>query len=170
MNFEQLSIPGLNVASIKVKNYFAYDSTMRMSYMQRKCIHSKPLVTATLHCYKMTFYEPKGKATIQKTTRAANNHVYGALYEVTKVDVKQLDKAHGFPEKSKKIKVIVIDKYGTAHKAFTYKLRKQKQKLPTEKYLDKIFEAYTDWKLHPHTLFSFWSETAEDMNVLQKGE
>lgn len=125
--------------------YFAYASNLSKKQMQTRCRDGKPMFTATLPNYKLTFTGWSrewrgGKATI---ISFRGEKVRGAVYEVNEACLRQLDRHEpGYT----RFNVTVYDEDNQSHQAVTYiKSGQLEQSLPSKEYGEVIRQGYRDW-------------------------
>ena len=130
--------------------YFAYASNLSRKQMAERRPGSKPRFPATLPNYKLIFTgwsrELKGgKATIRPVK---SEKVMGAIYEITDMNLKQLDKYEGYPANYNRFKVTVWTEDGDPVEAITYIKTEQSQETrPSPEYLKIITQGYKDWDI-----------------------
>jgi gamma-glutamylcyclotransferase (GGCT)/AIG2-like uncharacterized protein YtfP len=128
--------------------YFAYGSNLSHQQMARRCPESKPMVTATLHDYKLIFTGRSknwkgGTATIKFEN---GSKVHGGIYEITEDDLTRLDSCEGYPTTYDKIEITAADKDSNQVQAITYmKSKRLEETQPSEEYLSVIQQGYKDW-------------------------
>ena len=127
--------------------YFAYASNLNKKFMQERCPDSTPKFVATLPNYKLVFSGWSrewrgGKATV---IASRGDKVRGAIYEVTEVCLKKLDK---FEIGYTRMNVTVFDEDNEAIQAVTYiKSGRLDSSLPSKEYGAIIRQGYQDWRL-----------------------
>ena len=127
--------------------YFAYASNLNKKLMQERCSDSTPKFVATLPNYKLVFSGWSrewrgGKATV---IASRGDKVRGAIYEVTEVCLKKLDK---FEIGYTRMNVTVFDEDNEAIQAVTYiKSGRLDSSLPSKEYGAIIRQGYQDWRL-----------------------
>lgn len=130
--------------------YFAFGSNLLIKQMVGRCPGAVPVCRATLRFYNLNYRSnPSGKgvATIDRNDQR-RGAVHGALYQVTREDLKKLDRFEGFPNVYYRMTVTVETKWGRV-KAFTYVMHRDKYqpKNPDWEYLNRIQSGYRDWKI-----------------------
>jgi gamma-glutamylcyclotransferase len=113
--------------------------------MQGRCPDSQPRFTATLPNYKLVFTgwsrEWKGGKASIKSLRG--DRVHGAVYEVSEVCLKKLDKQEAGYER---MNVTVFDEDNEPVPAITYiKSGQLEESLPSREYAAVIRQGYKDW-------------------------
>jgi gamma-glutamylcyclotransferase len=125
--------------------YFAYASNLNKKQMQERCPESRPMFVATLPNYKLVFTgwsrEWRGGKAAIKSFRGEK--VRGAVYEVSEVDMKRLDR---FEPGYTRLNVTVFDEDNEPHQAVTYvKSGQLEESLPSKEYGEVIRQGYRDW-------------------------
>lgn len=136
--------------------YFAYGSNLNMVQMKKRCQDSVPVAKVKLKGYKLVFNK---YADIIKTERGI---VYGAVYEVSDRDIKNLDAYEDYPRLYEKIDVEVEDNEGKIYKAFVYVMNSKDTIEPKEGYYNIIKEGFKDWKLPMQTLMDARKECGKN--------
>lgn len=124
--------------------YFAYGSNLEMDQMSERCPESRPVCKAILYGYLMKFRGSSfGVATVEKKEDSC---VYGAIYEVTKKDIRALDVFEGYPSLYTRKKVKVVTENGCTQEVFVYVMvRDYDIRFPSRKYYDTIRRGYEHW-------------------------
>jgi gamma-glutamylcyclotransferase (GGCT)/AIG2-like uncharacterized protein YtfP len=131
-------------------DYFAYASNLIRAQMRQRCPDAKPKFSAVLPNYKLVFTGWSrewhgGKATIQPFKGAK---VKGAVYEISEMDLKKLDRFEGYPGTYTHLNVMVFNEDDVAVKAITYvKTRQEEETKPTPEYIITIKQGMKDWEL-----------------------
>lgn len=124
--------------------YFAYGSNLHLEQMMERCPDAEPLTQAILYGYRLTYR--RGVATIEKADR--KDRVYGALYRISKRDLKALDIYEGYPYLYYRDVVQVEAKGMGLVRAITYKMHKHFEFSPPRAgYYEIIQEGYRNWGL-----------------------
>jgi gamma-glutamylcyclotransferase len=131
-------------------DYFAYGSNLNKRQMLQRCPGAKLKFQAILPNYKLIFTgwsrEWKGGTASIKPLRGEK--VTGAVYEISEIDSRRLDRYEDYPNTYDRINVLVIKDDGTAMKAFTYIKRRQSDETrPSPEYLTVIRQGYKDWSI-----------------------
>jgi gamma-glutamylcyclotransferase len=125
--------------------YFAYASNLNKKQMRERCPDSQPKFIATLPNYKLVFTGWSrawrgGKASI-KSFRGEK--VHGAIYEVTEVCLRRLDK---YEAGYARLNVTVFDEDNEPFPAITYiKSGQLDESLPSKEYAAVVRQGYQDW-------------------------
>lgn len=129
--------------------YFAYGSNLHLEQMLRRCPDAEPLTQAILYGYRLTYR--RGVATVEKADK--KDRVYGALYRISKRDMKALDTYEGYPRVYYRDTIQVETRgMGKIH-AMTYKMHKHFEVSPPRAgYYEIIQEGYQNWGLPTESL------------------
>jgi len=131
-------------------DYFAYASNLSREQMRKRCPEAKPKFSAVLPNYKLVFTgwsrEWHGsKATIQPFKGAK---VKGAVYEISELDLRKLDRFEDYPGTYTHLSVMVFNEDDIAIKAITYvKTRQEEEAKPSPEYVAIIKQGMKDWEL-----------------------
>jgi gamma-glutamylcyclotransferase (GGCT)/AIG2-like uncharacterized protein YtfP len=109
--------------------------------MKKRCPDSCPVTIVKLKGYKLEFNR---YADIIESEKGI---VYGAVYSVSDMDIKNLDKYEGYPRLYTKVNVIVEDEFGEIYEAFVYVMTSKGRKEPQEDYYNIIKQGFMDWDL-----------------------
>jgi len=126
--------------------YFAYGSNLNMGDMKRRCLDSVPLSKVKLKNYTLVFN------TYADIIENGGDFLEGAIYEVSDMDIINLDEYEEFPELYEKIEVEAEDEDGKKYKALAYIMVNKGAAEPDERYFQSIAEGYRDWGLKPEPL------------------
>ena len=145
--------------------YFAYGSNISITQMKRRCPQAKPMFKATLFNARMEFRKFADVA----YERKKRSFVKGVVYEVTKSDIKALDRYEGFPKFYKKVRCIVEGPCNKLYEAFMYKMQPnvRELELPPKSYLDVISEGYFEWNMSTTPLSKAWEYTAIKLGEIE---
>jgi len=130
--------------------YFAYASNLSKKQMQSRCPDSRPLFTAVLPNYKLVFVgwsrQWRGGTASIKAVRG--ERVRGAIYEISDLCLRRLDKFEGCPQENNRIQVTVFGEDDEPIEAVTYvKTGRQEDSAPSKEYLAEIQQGLKDWRL-----------------------
>lgn len=128
--------------------YFAYASNLSRQQMAERCPEAKPLYTARLPHYKLTFagWSRKWRGGTATIRGSKGDVVIGALYEVPERSLRLLDKYEDYPATCDHLKVKVVTEDGDFVEAVTYVRTDQaKETEPSPEYLSVIKKGYSDW-------------------------
>lgn len=121
--------------------YFAYGSNLSLEQIKRRCPEAIPMVGVYLEDYKLVYNKYADIIPCQ------GERVYGAIYELSINDLKNLDEFEGYPYLYEKINLKVQDSNGVFYEAFAYVMIEKGNKLPEDDYLDIINKGYQDWNI-----------------------
>lgn len=121
--------------------YFAYGSNLSLEQIKRRCPEAIPMVGVYLEDYKLVYNKYADIIPCQ------GERVYGAIYELSINDLKNLDEFEGYPYLYEKINLKVQDSNGVFYEAFAYVMVEKGNKLPEDDYLDIINKGYQDWNI-----------------------
>ena len=144
--------------------YFAYGSNLHQHQMKKRCPGSVPLMRVKLEDYQLVFNRV---ATIEP---ASGKTVWGALYQVTPTDIRELDKYEGYPQLYRKETVMLEDDQGQFHEAFVYLLNREGQQPPPEHYFKTIEAGFNHWKLPTAPLDDAYDRSFVERINDKKGE
>lgn len=129
--------------------YFAYGSNLHLEQMLTRCPDAEPLTQAVLHGYRMVYR--RGVATVEKAGK--HDRVYGALYRISKRDLKALDIYEGYPYLYYRDTVEVEARGIGLVCAMTYKMHQHFELSPPRAgYYEIIEEGYRNWYLPVESL------------------
>ena len=145
--------------------YFAYGSNISITQMKRRCPQAKPMFKATLYNARMEFRKFADVA----YERKKRSFVKGVVYEVTKSDIKALDRYEGFPRLYKRVRCIVEGPFNKLYEAFMYKMQPgvRELELPPKSYMDVISEGYFEWNMSTMPLSKAWEYTAIKLGEIE---
>jgi gamma-glutamylcyclotransferase len=127
--------------------YFTYASNLNKKQMKERCPDSKPLFTAALPNYKLVFagWSRKWRGGIASIKSSRGEKVRGAVYEVSDVCLRQLDKHEvGF----QRLNVTVFDEDNEPHQVVTYiKQGQLEETTPSREYGAVVRQGYRDWNI-----------------------
>ena len=130
--------------------YFAYGSNLSKKQMKERCPANKPLFRATLPNYKLIFtgWSRQWRSGTASIKPFQGDKVPGAVYELSELDFKRLDRHEGYPTLHNRLNVLVITEDGEAVRSVTYIRREQSEETrPTKEYLSIIQQGYHDWEI-----------------------
>jgi gamma-glutamylcyclotransferase (GGCT)/AIG2-like uncharacterized protein YtfP len=130
--------------------YFAYDLHLDRGRMAACCPTAKPRFSASLPNFQLIFagWSREWHGPVATIKRAGREKVLGGVYEIGETDLAKLDREHGFPAASDRIKVTVFKDTGEAVEAFAYMAKQAgKADKPSPDYLKIIQKGYIDWGL-----------------------
>ena len=115
--------------------------------MGERCPDSKPRLTATLPNYKLVFtgWSRQWRGGVATIKPFRDERVRGAIYEVTEVCLRRLDK---YEAGYNRLNVTVFDEDSEPIQAVTYvKTGQQENSQPSKEYLTVIQQGLRDWRL-----------------------
>lgn len=107
--------------------------------MKKRCPEAIPMISVHLNNYKLVYNK------YADIIPCEDEKVYGAIYEISLNDLKNLDKYEKYPDLYEKIDLIVQDINGISYEAFAYIMNEKGDKTPEKRYLDIINKGYEDW-------------------------
>lgn len=151
---------------MKTRYYIAYGSNLNVEQMQYRCPGAQPVATAMLHGYQLLF---KGSKTGSYLTieEKQGSYVPVAIWAVTSMDEKRLDRYEGFPTfYYKKDFRLTADFFGGGHRqirCFAYIMHEDRPLgIPSSYYVKTCMQGYRDFG------FSFGC-LLDALNVTQEG-
>lgn len=123
--------------------YFAYGSNMLHQQMKHRCPQSSYLRRAFLNGYRLVYdsFSYVRNGAVANIIRSDNEIVWGALYELTKLDIEALDRFEGVREQLyEKQMVRVYDDTGTGWDALVYLHRNKIPGEPSAEYRQIIID------------------------------
>ena len=130
--------------------YFAYGPNLSHKQMAERCPGCKPMFPATLPNYKLIFtdWSRQWKGGTASVKPLKGEKVMGAVYEISEMNLKQLDKNEGYPTSYNHLKVTVWTDDGDPVEAITYiKTEQSQESKPSPEYLKYIAQGYKDWEI-----------------------
>lgn len=130
--------------------YFAYASNLNKNQMAERCPGSKPLFTAILPNYKLIFtgWSRQWKGGTASIKPFKGEKVMGAVYEISEVNLKQLDRHQGYPTAFNRLNVTVWKDTGDPVEAITYiKSEQPEETSPSPELLAIIRQGYKNWQI-----------------------
>ena len=130
--------------------YFAYGTNLNKKQMAERCPDSKPLFTVALPNYKLIFvgWSRQWRGGVASIKSLRGDRVRGALYEISELCLRRLDKYEGYPGNCNRFKVTVFDEDSEPFEAITYlKAGQLEETQPSKEYLAIIQQGLRDWRL-----------------------
>ena len=118
--------------------------------MAERCPDSQPLFTAALPNYKLIFagWSRQWRGGVASIKSLRGDRVRGALYEISELCLRRLDKYEGYPGNCNQFKVTVFDEDSEPFEAITYlKAGQLEETQPSKEYLAIIQQGLRDWRL-----------------------
>ena len=131
-------------------NYFAYGSNLNKRQMLERCPGSKTKFPATLPNYKLLFtgYSRFWKGGSASIKPFKGEKVLGAIYELTELDLRKLDKYEDYPGTYNRFNITAWTENGDAIESITYIKKEQATETkPSLEYLNTIRQGYKDWQI-----------------------
>ena len=143
--------------------YFGYGSNLDKEAMNLRCPSNKEVASVVLEDYRMIY---NNYATIEKST---GDKVLGAVYEIAKKDLSNLDYYEGYPRLYNR-KTYTVKDLGTGEKieAMGYFMENPEFRLPSDVYFLTLVQGYRDWNLpldHLYQNYAKNQELAQDRKV-----
>lgn len=133
--------------------YFTYGSNLNMLQMKKRCPDSVPIAKVKLKGCELVFNR------VADIIKSPKGVVHGAVYEVSHIDIKNLDIYEGYPKLYKKINVEVEDDKGKTYEAFVYVMVRKGVEEPSGAYYKTIKQGFKDWELPTDTLIKAREES-----------
>ena len=130
--------------------YFAYGPELNLGQMKEICPDARAKFKATLPNYKLVFtgWSRKWHGGLAALRQTRGEKVIGGLYEVSDRCLKALERYHGYPSVSNRLKIIVFDEDGQGIEAVTFTRIDQAQEAkPSPEYQQLIRQGYRDWDI-----------------------
>ncbi len=126
--------------------YFAYGSNMSHMQMKKRCPSAVFLKRAKLDGYKFVYggFSQRRKGAVGNVVIDKAGVVWGALFEINKECVKNLDTYEGCPNSYQRIKINVYYDNGKKYKAFVYLKEPRKIGSPSSEYRRTVVEGARD--------------------------
>lgn len=121
--------------------YFAYAGNLSKKDMWSRCPDAVPVKKVRLKGYKLTFNE------LADIIKMDGEEVLGAIYVISKEELKTLDTLEGYPDLYDRILVDVSDEKGNTYEAHAYIMTEKDIKSPPDHYYNLLLEGYKDWGL-----------------------
>ena len=102
--------------------YFAYGSNLNHAQMAERCKGSKFIKRALLKDYRFVYdsYAGHREGAVANIVQAIGSEVWGALYEISKENLRELDKYEGYPTAYQRKEFEVQDDDGHLIRAIAY--------------------------------------------------
>ena len=140
--------------------YFAYGSNLNIADMRARCPDARPGAPARLEAWRLTF---RGVADIEP---AEGRVVHGALWWLSRSDVRSLDAYEGAPSNYRQETVPVVTDDGP-RTAMTYIMTEPTYVgLPSTWYLGRIEAGFGDWGLPQAELERAFTDTYLELAAL----
>ena len=132
--------------------YFCYGSNLCKIQLKKRCPDSVPVCKVKLKGYKLVFNR------VADIVESEEDIVYGAIYEVSYRDIKNLDRYEGYPRLYTKVNVTAHDDFGEIYEAFVYVMVAKGKGEPDENYYNIIKQGFIDWELPIQSLIKARNE------------
>ncbi|MCL4286057.1 MAG: gamma-glutamylcyclotransferase [Thermoleophilia bacterium] len=137
--------------------YFAYGSNLNRADMVTRCPSAKPLTTALLAGWRLTF---RGVADVEP---AVDRSVHGALWRLLDADVGALDRYEGAPSLYAR-RIVEVETESGPLEAMTYVMASDDYLgLPSAWYFERIARGYRDWGLPLDVLRAALAATGDEL-------
>jgi gamma-glutamylcyclotransferase (GGCT)/AIG2-like uncharacterized protein YtfP len=137
--------------------YFAYGSNLNRADMGKRCPGAKPLTTAALAGWRLTF---RGVADIEPE---AGETVQGALWRLDRADLRSLDRYEAAPHRYER-RALAGDTESGPLEAIAYVMTSDDYLgLPSPWYFERVARGYDDWGLPRAALTSALRATREEL-------
>ena len=127
--------------------YFAYGSNLNTIQMKRVCPNLVPVVKAKLKNFKLVFNN-----SVADIVESPEDIVYGAIYDISESDTKNLDRYEGYPRLYDRINVTVEDDEGKIYAVFVYVMYVKGRGQPDFFYYKNIRQGFKEWKIPMESL------------------
>ncbi len=119
--------------------YFAYGSNMHTERLLARCPSAKCTGIAKIHRYKLSLNKPSSDGSAKANviyTGSAKDIVWGVTYEISRKEVKLLDKCEGVPVHYTRRKCRLTDYYGNRTRGWIYIAKDIYKSSPALPYVD----------------------------------
>jgi len=128
--------------------YFAFGSNLNRRQMLTRCPDAVPLERASLLGHRLAFQSPNGSGGIATVVPNKDATVVGALYDISRDDLKALDRYEGWPRLYRRVMLEVVGEKSGNMDAIIYLLNPPCLNAdPSPMYRDAIVQGYHDWDL-----------------------
>lgn len=130
--------------------YFAYATDLNRRQLAKLCPDSRPLFKAVLPNFKLIFtgWSRKTRGGTASVKPYQGEKVPGAVYELSDLDLRKLDREMASPVERTRVTALVISDDGDSAKAAFYVNRQQSEETePSRDYLTEIQQGYRDWEI-----------------------
>ncbi len=135
--------------------YFAYAGNLSKKDMWSRCPDAVPVKKVKLKGYQLTFNE------LADIIKKDGEEVLGAIYVISKEELKTLDVLEGYPDLYDRILVEVSDGKGNTYEAHAYTMTEKAVQSPPDHYYNLLLEGYRDWNLSTEKLKKIRDEIEE---------
>ncbi len=130
--------------------YFAYATDLNRRQLAKICPDSRPLFKAVLPNFKLIFtgWSRKTRGGTASVKPYQGEKVPGAVYELSDLDLRKLDREMVSPAERTRVTALVIGDDGDSARATFYVNRQQSEETePSRDYLTEIHLCYRDWDI-----------------------
>jgi len=129
--------------------YFAYASNMNREHMKKLCPESTFVQRARLLGYRFVYdgAEPDDGGAVGNIVASKKDVVLGALFEITKKDLSQLDWYENYPQSYGRTEVAVFGDDDKEHTAIVYFRVGETPADPLEEYRELVLQGARDCRL-----------------------
>ena len=130
--------------------YFAYATDLNRRQLAKICPESRPRFKAVLPNYKLIFtgWSRKTRGGTASVKPYQGEKVPGAVYELSDIDLRKLDREMVSPAERTRVTALVIGEDGDSATAVFYVNRQQSRETdPSREYLTEIQQGYRDWEI-----------------------
>jgi len=130
--------------------YFAYGSNMSHKQMQQRCPNSLFITASSLKDYKFVYdgYSENRKGAVANIIKSPGSVVLGGIYEITQVDLQELDKYEGYRDTYNRREMKVENDAGMIYTAIVYYRTGKKQAKPSAKYRQRVIDGANDCSIN----------------------
>jgi gamma-glutamylcyclotransferase len=128
--------------------YFAYGLNLSKEQMRELCPNSRPGFKVTLPNYKLVFagWNRRWRGGVAGIRLFGGEKVIGAVYEISEVDLRRLDRYEGYPADCNRLNIRVFNEDGDLIDALTYIMTRQTEETqPSPEYLTALQQGYREW-------------------------
>lgn len=127
------------------KYYLAYGSNLNLLQMQTRCVGSKPIGTAVLDNYQLSYKGSMDGYSYLTIEEKDESYVPVGVYKISHLDEALLDKYEGYPELYyKEYKTVNVN--GRKRKALIYVMRPEfEYYIPSTNYVNICKKGYKDF-------------------------
>jgi gamma-glutamylcyclotransferase (GGCT)/AIG2-like uncharacterized protein YtfP len=120
--------------------YFAYGSNMNHEQMKKRCENAKFIERGYIENYDFVYdgYSSYRKGAVGNIIPCEGSIVFGALWEISEDDLKNLDRYEGYPYVYNRKLMIVKDDKGLEYNAWVYLREPQEIGMPSKEYHDIV--------------------------------
>ncbi len=136
-----------------MSHYFAYGSNLNRSQMQDRCPGSRIFRSGCLEGYRIDFtrFSSGWSGGVADVVKSEGAEVWGVVYEITDLDLAELDKYESHPDAYKRFQTTIRTGDEEMEGVWTYRVREKAGFIPpSQRYLDILKRAcmeyeFPDW-------------------------